>query len=299
MKKLFVLACMLLSMTAAKAQWNEWNGKNILEHVGVGVGFGLSGITIDLGTDVTDYLTVRGGVDIFPSVDLDFDIPTGFDGGDIIGQANIPARYNRPTEDIKVKATSALGGGHLLFDIHPFKSAFRITAGLYFGKKDVITVDTKDDVMDGMAQWNTDVYNYATGLPKTPAEMTAEGHADLAQMALANGNELPRYGAEIGDYFLEPKADGSVSSFFRVSGVRPYVGLGFGRMVPKKSRLTCNVDLGVQFWGKPSVYLDGRNGETELSKSTFEEENDSEALDVLSKITVYPQLTVRLVGRIF
>ena len=294
MKKSFVLACMLLCVTATKAQWNEWNGKNIFEHAGIGVGFGLTGITIDLGTDVTDYLTVRGGVDIFPSVKLDFDIPTNFDGN-IVGQEQIPARYNRPSSDIKVKTSTGIGGGHLLFDIHPFKSAFRITAGLYFGKKDVVTVDTKDNSLEGMADWNSDVYNYVAGRPKTVAEMPA----DLVPLATANGGTLPRYGAEIGDYFLEPKADGSVSSFFRVNGVRPYVGIGFGRMVPKKSRLTCNVDLGVQFWGKPTVYLDGRNGETELTKSSFDDEDDSKTLDVLSKITVYPQLTVRLVGRIF
>lgn len=293
MKKLLVIVSMVLGLNTAQAQSSGgWNDQNILTHFGVGVGVGFSGLTIDVGSDITDYLTLRGGVDIFPSVKLDFDIETGFEG-DFSGV--IPSRYQQPDGDIKVKSGTALGGGHLLLDIHPFKTSFRITTGLYFGNKDAVTVDTKDNTLAGMANWNTDVYDYTTQLPKTGTQLPA----DLQAMALSNGGTLPRFGAEIGDYFLEPKADGTVSASFRVNSVRPYLGLGFGRMVPKKSRLTCNFDLGVQFWGTPSVYLQGRNGDMKLTKSNFTDSEGSEALDYLSKITVWPQLTIRLVGRIF
>ena len=83
MKKLLILGCMLLGVSSMQAQtqsqeWNEWNGNNIFEHVGVGVGFGLTGITIDVGSDITDYLTIRGGMDIFPSVSQDFNVKIGF-----------------------------------------------------------------------------------------------------------------------------------------------------------------------------------------------------------------------------
>ena len=289
MKKLLILGCMLLGVTSMQAQtqsqeWNEWNGNNIFEHVGVGVGFGLTGITIDVGSDITDYLTIRGGMDIFPSVSQDFDVKIGFESS--FKKSDVPSRYALPGDKVKIEGKTGLGAGHLLFDIHPFKNAFRITTGLYFGKEEIITVENKDNNdFIGIANWNKDIQ--ATPMP-----------ADLATLAALNGGSLPRIGLEMSDYFLAPDNNGHVDASIRVNKVRPYIGLGVGRMVPKKSRLTCNFDFGVQFWGKPEIYLNGSDGEKKLEKKDLGNDGD-EVLDILSKITVYPQLTVRLVGRIF
>ena len=280
---------MLLGVTSMQAQtqsqeWNEWNGNNIFEHVGVGVGFGLTGITIDVGSDITDYLTIRGGMDIFPSVSQDFDVKIGFESS--FKKNDVPSRYALPGDKVKIEGKTGLGAGHLLFDIHPFKNAFRITTGLYFGKEEIITVENKDNNdFIGIANWNKDIQ--ATPMP-----------ADLATLAAANGGSLPRIGLEMSDYFLAPDNNGHVDASIRVNKVRPYIGLGVGRMVPKKSRLTCNFDFGVQFWGKPEIYLNGIDGEKKLEKKDLGNDGD-DVLDILSKITVYPQLTVRLVGRIF
>lgn len=287
MKKLLIICGLLLGMTSAQAQeWNEWNKKNIFEHVGIGVGVGFSGITIDLGTDVTDYLTIRGGMDIFPKIKADFDVNTGFESS---LSGNVPSGYNIPKDKITITGKTSLGAGHLLFDIHPFKTAFRITTGFYFASDKIITIENKDDAdLLGVAQWNADVY---------PTVNTSK--PGLAALASLNGGSLPRVGIEMGDYFLAPDNNGHVDAFIKVNSVRPYVGLGFGRMVPKNTRLTCNVDLGVQFWGTPKIYLNGIDGEKELDKADIEDGDGSKALDIMSKITVYPQLTVRLVGRIF
>jgi hypothetical protein len=288
MKKLLILGCMLLGVSSMQAQtqsqeWNEWNGNNIFEHVGVGVGFGLTGITIDVGSDITDYLTIRGGMDIFPSVSQDFNVKIGFESS---FKGNVPTDYALPGDKVKIEGKTGLGAGHLLFDIHPFKNAFRVTTGLYFGKKEIITVQNKDNAdFIGIANWNKDVQ--ATPMP-----------ADLAALAALHGGSLPRIGVEMGDYFLAPDENGHVDASIKVNAVRPYVGIGVGRMVPKNSRLTCNFDFGVQFWGKPEIYLNGSDGEKKLEKKDLGNDGD-EVLDILSKITVYPQLTVRLVGRIF
>lgn len=287
MKKLLVILCAGLFSVGASAQsWNEWNGNNIHEHVGIGVGFGLTGVTIDVGTDITDYLTIRGGADIFPQVKADFDVETGFETKNFSG--TVPPRYSLPNDDVKVEGKTSLGAGHVLLDIHPFKTAFRITAGLYFGSDKIATVQNKYDAdFQGIANWNRDVY--PTVDPTKP---------DLVALAAANGGKLPRVGVEMGDYFLAPDNNGHLDACIKVNSMRPYLGLGFGRMVPKKSRLTCNFDLGVQFWGTPSIYLNGVDGEKKLEKSDLDGKGD-DALDILSKVTVYPQLTVRLVGRIF
>ena len=293
MKKLFIMACMVGSLTTSQAQtWNEWNGNNIFEHVGIGVGLGLSGVTIDLGTDVTDYLTVRGGLDIFPSVKVDFDVETGFEAKNF--NSSWASSYNLPSEKVKVQGSTGLGAGHLLLDIHPFKTAFRITTGLYFGKEQIITVENKDNNdFIGIAQWNKDVTAYNN------TKAIATGLAGIPGIGTTAVPDLPRVGVEMGDYFLAPDDNGHLDACIKVASVRPYVGIGFGRMVPKKSRLTCNFDLGVQFWGTPEIYLNGSDGQKKLEKSDINDDKGSDALDILSKVTVYPQLTVRLVGRIF
>lgn len=283
---------MMLGITTMQAQsWNEWNGNNILEHVGVGVGVGTTGITIDVGTDITDYLTLRGGVDICPKFSMDFDVNTEFETK--FKKSDVPANYKLPNDKVKIEAETALGAGHLLLDIHPFKTAFRITTGLYFGNDKIITVQNKDnnDFL-GIAKWNKDVEAFN----KTKAIA-----ADLAGIPGLGTviTELPRVGIEMGDYFLAPDNQGHVDASVKVNAVRPYVGIGFGRMVPKKSRLTCNFDMGVQFWGKPAVYLNGIDGEKKLEKSDLKDGDGSKELELLSKVSVYPTLTVRLVGRIF
>ncbi len=78
-----------------------------------------------------------------------------------------------------------------------------------------------------------------------------------------------------------------------MSGTRPYLGLGFGRLVPQK-RVGFMFELGVQFHGTPKVYstegnleeLNGYNADDELSK-------------IVENLTVYPVLKLRLCGRIF
>lgn len=294
MKKLLVLGCMVLGFSTMQAQkaWNEWNGNNIFEHVGVGVGVGLTGVTIDVGTDITDYLTLRGGVDIFPKVSMDFDVNTGFEKNNF--DKEWASSYSLPKDKVTIQGETALGAGHLLLDIHPFKTAFRITTGLYFGSDKIITVQNKDNSdFLGIAAWNKDVDAYN----KTGA--VATGLAGIPGIGTPAVTDLPRVGIEMGDYFLAPDNTGHVDACIKVNSVRPYVGLGFGRMVPKKSRLTCNFDMGVQFWGTPGVYLNGIDGEKKLEKSDLDNGDGSEALDILSKVTVYPVITLRLVGRIF
>lgn len=280
MKKLMILACAVFGLNAAHAQtegaWNEWNGKNILEHVGASVGVGTTGISIEVGTDVTDYLTVRGGVNIFPKLTMDFDISTGFESK--LDESKLPAGAVIPElKKVAIQGKTNMGGGHVLLDIFPFKgTSFRITTGLYFDAEKPITVENKDNAeLLPITNWNN-----------TYAGMTVGGYT------------FPRIGVQLGDYYLEPDDNGHVDAFLKVKSLRPYLGIGFGRMIPKESRLTCNVDLGVQFWGKPGVYMNGKNGVDKLESSDVEGK-DGGVLKTLTKVVVYPTLTVRLVGRLF
>lgn len=97
-------------------------------------------------------------------------------------------------------------------------------------------------------------------------------------------------GVVIGDYTIPVDKDGNVSGGLKVKGVRPYLGIGFGRPVPKK-RVGFMFELGAQF-GKMKVYAD--NGD--LGQAL--ESADDDISDILDKLTIYPVMRFRLCGRI-
>jgi len=148
----------------------------------------------------------------------------------------------------------------LLLSVYPFKrSSFFITGGAYFGGDKLIKI---------------------------------KGHSDELQ------DLYDQYGEDagiiIGDYKLPIDENGSVGGGIKVSGFRPYLGIGMGRAVPHK-RLGFMFELGVQFHGTPKVYSDTGNIDDLLNKT----DADDEFSDILDKVKVYPVLKFRLCGRIF
>ena len=268
MKKIFfAITMMLLGLTGTSAQ-----DSNIFTHLGVGIGVGTPGIGIDLSTNVTDYVGVRAGVNIMPQFKYSTDVdiknntqlqqnyndwvqayPTLHPGGEL-PSATIPSK-------VDVEGKLKLTTGHILFDVYPGKSIdWHLTVGAYFGGSKIVNVYTKDDnQLADIAQYNTYV--------------------------MGQGQQEYKIGAQLGDYFLEPDARGHIDADIKVAGFRPYVGIGYGRAVPKNHTLGFQVDLGVQFWGTPKVYCQG----DELTKDNLEG-NDGGFMKTLTKITVYPVL---------
>ena len=275
MKRIIISCMVVLAALSASAQKEP---AGIADHMGLSVGVGTTGVTVDLSTMFTDYIGVRVGADIFPKIkyktDLDLDIPSDAQQTWEQVRANVPTLPNLP-KDIEVEGKTNMAGGHLLVDVHPFKSSFRLTVGAYLNQDKVISVynTSQQAVLRSIYQ-----YNHHTG--------------DFSNIPQTSGAPA-KIGAELGDYFLEPDAQGNVEANIKVNKFRPYVGLGFGRAVPKK-RIGCQFDLGVQFWGSPAVYMQ----DSKLEESNLDSDS-GEIIKTISKVSVYPSLTLRLVGRIF
>lgn len=159
---------------------------------------------------------------------------------------------------IEVEGSMGRTAGEIVLNYYPFKrSSFFIAGGAVFGGDKIIKVKGYSDDL--------------------------AGYQELAGKA----------GIEIGDYTIPVDPDGNVSGGIKVSSFRPYVGLGFGRIVPKNKRLGFLFELGVQLHGKPEVYTDYGN------LGDLVEEADNEFSDILDQITVYPVLRFRLCGKIF
>lgn len=273
MKKLLVIAVAVLTAAGtATAQFTETLKKHdVFNHLGLSLGVGTTGITIEAGTTITPWVQLRAGVDIMPKFKLNSSLDLEAYG------IEVSEAYRGPEiREIDVEGKLTNTTGHVIFDIFPFtgKSSFHVSVGAYFGPSSLISVYNTSQ--EGLLQ---DVWAYNNR------------QGQWADVPMSAG----QVGAVLGDYAIRPDRSGHAGASIRVNSFRPYLGIGFGRIVPK-SRINCLFDLGVQFWGKPEVWNDTENYRITEEGAKGE---DGGLIKTISKISVYPVLSVKLVGKIF
>ena len=255
-KNLLMAAVAIMTATSAQAQKMDADDLGIVNHASLALGIGTTGISADFALPFSPYVAVRGGADILPfKYSSDYDIK--YRNG--VAQAVLP-------EKISLEGKLSIITGHLLFDVFPSKrSSFHLTAGAYLGGEKVAEAYNKDDgALAAITAYNKRVPN----------------------------NQKAGYA--IGDYFLTPDENGNVNADIKVSQFRPYVGIGIGRPIPTKNRVACNLDLGVQFWGKPKVTCQGQ----ELTDEDFDGD-DGGIIKYISMASVWPVLNFRVTVRLF
>ena len=181
--------------------------------------------------------------------------------------ANVDGQYyvnNMPNDftvdlDANLKRTQ----GSVIFNVYPLAkakvcSSFFLAAGLYFGGDKLVQI---------------------------------KGHSDEIAEKINQFNGNPYI--ELGDYKLPVDEYGNVKGGLKVQKVRPYLGLGFGRYVPKK-RISVTGELGVQFHGHIKPYTS--EGEIKAFDELTEKDDWKKVMD---KLTVYPMLKIVISGRIF
>lgn len=116
------------------------------------------------------------------------------------------------------------------------------------------------------------------------------GHSDELKQYSVQGRE---YNVEIGDYQIPVDKNGDVAGGIKVKNFRPYLGLGFGRLIPKK-RFGARFEIGAQFQGKPVVYADGVGDLTKV----MDQDTDDDISKFMDWLQVYPVMKLSLRGRI-
>lgn len=168
-------------------------------------------------------------------------------------------KYNYEYEtSMDIEGSLGRTAGEILLNIYPFtRSSFFITGGAAFNGDKLIKL---------------------------------KGHSsELEELQ----SKIDNAGIEIGDYVIPVDKNGNVSGGIKVSSFRPYLGLGFGRIVPKK-RVGFLFELGFQFQKTPEVYTDYGS-----ISDLLDEAGDNEFTDIMDQLTVYPVLRFRLCGRLF
>lgn len=168
----------------------------------------------------------------------------------------VPQGYPQSAE-VELEGSTKRTTGELLLNLYPFRSnGFFVAVGASFGGDKFVQIT---------------------------------GHSDELQQLIAAGGSA---GLQIGDVSIPVDQNGNVSGGLKVSAVRPYVGLGYGRAVPSK-RVNFMLDAGVQLHGTPEVYSDFGQVDQLMA------EVDNDFTDIINKLKVYPVIRFRICGKLF
>ena len=154
-----------------------------------------------------------------------------------------------------------------------------------FEQKDI---EIKDDTVDLLA--NLDVSIIDLGIEYLPFKNSSfkltTGIGILSNMDL---NAVVTYTEEVqfGDVKLSKKDVGEIIADVSWSGIAPYLGIGFGRAIPKK-RFGIGFELGSYFTSSPDVIL---TASKLLSPTSNQQENLKESLSTFKFI---PKIEIRI-----
>lgn len=230
--------------------------QDLFNHLAVNAHVATTGVGVELSTPITKFITMRAGVTCMPDFSFNAEVD-----GQYYDYVNTTQKDFTVNLDANLKRTQ----GSVIFNVYPLAkakvcSSFFLAAGLYFGGDKLVQIKGHCD---------------------------DETVNDLKQLNRANPY------IELGDYKLPVDENGNVKGGLKVQKVRPYVGLGFGRYVPKK-RISVTGELGVQFHGHIKPYTS--EGEIEAFDELTEKDDWKKVMD---KLTVYPMLKIVISGRIF
>lgn len=266
MKKLMMLAVILLTSVGSVMAQKEYK-RGFLNHVGINVGAGTEGISVGLAAPVTGFFELEAGVNVMPSFklsgDLDVDVNTSslpqVPNVQYPHEATIHAEgsFDRTTFNVKANLYP-FGGG----------TKFFIAAGLSIGGEKIAEVSGSCDELRDFSQ-------------KLP---TPELKDQFRQAVSAN----------LAGYNLQFDENYNVQGDIRCKKVRPYLGLGFGRLVPK-NRLGMRLELGCQFMDKLKVYQN--DTEIDINKA-LEDAGDDDLSKFVKDLKIYPVVKFSFTGRI-
>ena len=261
MKKLLIVCSLaLLGMQSVSAQKVDDFG--IFQHFGANVGVSTEGISIGVAAPVTNYLEVGFGVNFMVAIKPSGDVTVNNGTPVTIPQLDGTVKsYN--LNKLNIKGNTARTTFDFKVSAYPFglRNAFFVTAGFSFGGKKIATL---------------------------------EGHSDdIARIYQENPTWSGAIAAEIDKYKIDIDRQGNVDGDIRVNAFRPYLGLGYGRLVPK-GRVGFRAELGVQFMGHMKVYQGG----SELRLNEIGTKATDDLSKIIDKWSVYPVLKLMLTTRI-
>ena len=227
----FMIAAMMLLLPLA-AQEKEQSDMRFLKHLTLGGEVGTMGIGLEVATPLRPNIRLRAGIVALPFTTV-FAYDTHDDLLKLVSAKGNSYDYMVARDELKEKLLRI--EGKVLVDFYPKSGSwFYFTAGAYIGNMDQWHMKGEVDPV------------YARAVSVVNAYLPEDD-----KMRLLSCSSSPNYYSE-----AEVGSDGKIDYSYRVLPVKPYVGIGFGRMLPKR-KLGCHFDLGILYRGRWKVHSDG------------------------------------------
>ncbi len=275
---LVILAALLGAMNVSAQNETDKTSKlhapdGLFNHLSIGLTTGLSGTGLEVTMPVHRLITVRAGYSGLHFGEIRFKtINTAYELNGTALVEDDAVRRAKMSDKIELAAKPNFWNASLLAEIHPFPNeSFHFTAGLFFGSKNFIHFrNTNEGALDFLYAANNkiDDYNRAFNTHFSPL------------------------GLKFGDYVFTADQNGNVDVRMKTNAVKPYLGIGFGKHIAQKHRLSFAAELGLIFWGTPKFVL---NNDVEIKASGRE----AGITQVFSWLKAWPNLQVKLAYKIF
>ncbi len=275
---LTILTALLGAMNTSAQSETDKNSKlhsphGLFNHLSIGLNTGLSGTGIDVTMPVHRLITVRTGYSGLHIGEYKFkSINTA---EELTGTALVEddaVRRAQMSDKIELAAKPNFWNVFLLAEIHPFTNdSFHFTAGLYFGSKNFLHFrNTNEGALDFLYDANCKVTDYNR----------------------AFATNFSPVGIKFGDYVFTADENGNIDVMMKTNVVKPYLGVGVGKHIAEKHRLSFALDLGLIFWGSPKFVL---NNGVEIKSSSKE----AGITQVFSWLKAWPSLQFKVAYKIF
>lgn len=263
MKKILMMAILCLVFTTSGfAQFK----RTAFNHVGLNAGVGTEGISIGVAAPVSNFVELEAGVDILPKM-LKIS-----DKMNITADATINVQGQTVRiPDSEVDADFSRTAFHAKANIYPFggNSKFFVAAGFSMGGAKLAKLSGHSD----------ELAQFISKYPEYSDEI------------------LNHVGADLSDYNIKFDKNGDINADLRCNSFRPYLGLGFGRVV-SKNRLGFRWEIGCQYMGKLKIYQNGEEVDVRKAFNDSMGEDGGNIADIMDKLKFYPVLKLQIVGRI-
>ena len=234
----------------------------------------LTGVGFEVSTPIGSHFAVRAGFTTLPlkyKTTVDFRLADAMED-DLVTAMSLPqvqselAKNKLPTKasdvvtEMDLTARLGMTNGKLLVDVYPFKRiGIHVTGGLFFGKEKLVSVEGK--------------------MPETMKLLETIGKA-APQYNLIDKPFIEGYNITAKDLM-------NIDAAISIKKVKPYLGLGFGRAVPKR-RVSFVSEFGFIFQGSPTFTS------SKKPVSDFIDDNLSGLGDVLKGFKAMPVMSFRL-----
>ena len=266
----FITAVALLLATTASAGDNRHADDyeyGSFQHMGAELGIGTQGFTLGLATAISPFFELGANVNYMPAILISGNMyfknsiitipsPDGY-GMNVyhLNKIKVEGNFHRLTFDAKLY-------------LYPFGpgSTFFVAGGVSVGGERLAKL---------------------------------KGHSDeVKQIYDDYSGHIEQYEDEIkaivGKTALNMASNGDVEAEVRLKNVRPYVGLGFGRVVTR-NYTGVRLEAGIQFCGKLKVYQDGN----EVPYQDYLERADNGLAKLIDRMNFYPVLKLTIACRLF